>query len=228
MNIFAIPINQSDNSITFYFLNIDAKLTSQFGKFTECWMDTAIAPIFNVLFKKVNSVFIANSAPELSNEDFNLLKEDGLRLNFDCLNFIMKGENENAGIIGQQGENFIGISNAYLNSEKCTEKTLFSVITHELVHYYDNIISGEISFYDRLSETDKAQFEDAWKYIAAAVGSTEQEEFAGYYFDKDDFEKLTYCVEAYVLALLCNFEKLKNELSDSMMKMVQISQKYIL
>lgn len=227
MNIFTIPINQSDNSITFYFLNIDAELTSQFSKFTQCWTDPAIAPIFNVLFKKAKSVFIANSAPELSAEDFAFLQKKGLTLNFDCLNFIMKGENENAGIIGQQGENFIGISNAYLNSEKCTEKTLFSVITHELVHYYDSIISGDISFYDRLSEPDKAQFDDAWKYIAAAIGSTEQEEFAGYYFDKDDFEKLTYCVEAYVLALLCNFEKLKNELSDSMMQMVRISQKYI-
>ncbi|MDE5670861.1 MAG: hypothetical protein K2I14_05305 [Eubacterium sp.] len=227
MNIFTIPINQSDNSITFYFLNIDAKLTSQFGKFTECWMDAAIEPIFNVLFEKANSVFIANSAPELSNEDFSLLKKKGLMLNFDCLNFILKGENENAGIIGQQGENFIGISNTYLNSEKCTEEILFSVITHELVHYYDNIISGEVSFYDRLSEADKAQFDDAWKYIVTVISSTEQEEFAGYYFDKDDFEKLTYCVEAYVLALLCNSEELKSELSDSLMLMVRISQKYI-
>lgn len=202
--------NTEGKILTVNFINIHELFIQSVIEHYGLWFDKTIDPLFQVLWDYNMEIYVMNTLTDSECKEIkNELKKIGLEQKaITCLfNDLNKPPQK---IIAQQGDNVVAVSGYYLPT--MTPFTSFSTLTHELVHYIDQIICGEESVYTRLEELNNGKlkvYRDASEEILNII----EKEKANVDLFKTDIdivdaknktggERLTYCVQAYVTALM--------------------------
>lgn len=205
--------NGKGKKFTISFVNIDEAFTAAVEKYQHLWQDETIMPLYNLLFEMKKDIFAANSSTdinaEITKEELkgNELSNDGIKYIFDKLN------EKNHTVIAQQGRNFIGISSYHLNNlnnlnNKMANEEFFQTISHELVHCIDQFAFGDFGLFSVLKGNILSSFNESAEKILGVVKATQDSSdtsFGDVNTDdalKNDHEKLPYCIQAYVTALM--------------------------
>jgi len=212
--------NREGNILTINFINIDEMFKASADKLQNLWLDKIIGPLFHTLWSNNKAVYVMNSLTDLSDDEVkNELKNIGLTA--EVITYLFESLNRDSHfIVAQQGENLIGLSDYHLKYN-LSDLTFFSTLTHELVHYIDQIICGNEGVYNLLEKLKDGKLDCYNKMAACIFGIVTEEKDRVDFFDdvniadaeKNGSEKLPYCVQAYISAIINNRTDIADKMS---------------
>jgi len=201
--------NSVEKILAINFINIHELFIQSIAKHYKLWFDKTIDPLFQILWSNNKAIYVINSLTDLSGDEVKSeLKNIGIRK--ETISYLFDDLNRPSHMVAaQQGENVVGISGYHLTSMSFF--TSFSTLTHELVHYIDQIICGDECVYTRLEALDDGRLE-VYSEAADAILKIIEAEKGHIDLFKNDIniadakangvEKLPYCVQAYVSAIM--------------------------
>ncbi len=206
-------INDKKNKFTINFVNINEAFVTAVEKYQHLWQDETINPLYNFLFERAKKLIVASSSTEIKEDGKNEeLDDSDLSINDIKRLFDWMNEAKHS-FIAMHGENFIGISSYYLEGEKkMSDEDFFQTISHELVHYIDQLLFYSTGIYNKLKGDNLSNFNKSAGNILSIVkraqdsGDKSFGEVNTGDAHKNDYERLPYCIQAYVAALMSDSE----------------------
>lgn len=215
------------SSIIFVSTGIAEKYLQSITDFQNVFDNETLKPLFDALFKRINKIFLLDSK---SNYDELIAK--GMDKNKNGFDFVIESiDGPTRRIDGIQCDNFIGFGQGYL-AENPTPKSFFATLVHELVHCIDQLLTCDSCIFSKLDMKGKDIFnKNIEKFIEIAQtekgkGNPCFQEVNIEHVQKLDHEKLTYCVQTYVLAFLIR-DPIVSEISDLVIPIINICDEFI-
>lgn len=222
------PINfQKD----FYFIGFEDKITAYVlnNEFVRMWNDPIVAPLFELIKNDSRAVFIFDSHADIEIAERFILEKQILISKDEVED--MASSMERSLNFAMQGRNVIMVSHNFVK-EKCENDigTLFAAISHELIHMAEYFaldgLDGSEYFYKFLKMPETAKFKEYVEKIFKIINENSQLFICVNPLEYlDEFEYLTYCVEAYITVKVKGCSSISEEIGGYLKEIVSIISK---
>lgn len=199
-----IKVTRTDgSSITFVLTGTLEQFQKCITEFQTVFDDRHLKCLFDALFKIIDKIFLIDE--KANYDELKEMKLDCKKEYFDEI--IGKISTETRDVDAMQVNNFIAFGTCYLVSNP-SPQSFFATLIHELVHTTEQYVTNYSCVYDKLNEENRKLFNMNVERILETVKN--EKEKGNLYFKEINIEaaqifeheRLTYCVQAYVSALL--------------------------